>query len=142
VIEPEPEPESELETIEPETEVPIPDHWQVFRDLLAFQFKLVLDAGRDLLLSPLSVIAVIAGLLSRQDNPGKHFYDLLRIGHKSDHWINLFGTSDSDAEDPLVSSDTYVKKVEDLIINEVQKGGVVKNMKDKTDGLIEKIRKN
>jgi hypothetical protein len=136
------EPEPELETIEPETEVPIPDHWQVFRDLLAFQFKLVLDAGRDLLLSPISVIAVIAGLLSRQDNPGKHFYDLLRIGHKSDHWINLFGTSDSDAEDPLVSSDTYVKKVEDLIINEVQKGGVVKNMKDKTDGLIEKIRKN
>jgi hypothetical protein len=136
------EPEPELDTIEPETEVPLPDHWQVFRDLLAFQFKLVLDAARDLLLSPISIIAVLVSLLSRQDNPGKHFYYLLRIGHKSDNWINLFGTSDSDAEDPLVSSDTYVKKVEDLIINEVQKGGVVKNMKDKTDGLIEKIRKN
>jgi hypothetical protein len=144
VIEPEPELETieASETFEPESEVPLPDHWQVFRDLLAFQFKLVLDAGRDLLLSPLSVIAVIAGLLSRQDNPGKHFYLLLRIGYKVDQWINLFGTTGSNTEDPLVSSDTYLKKVEDLIINEVQKGGVVKNMKDKTDGLIEKIRKN
>jgi hypothetical protein len=134
VIDPEP--------IEPETEVPLPDHWQVFRDLLAFQFKLVLDAARDLLLSPISIIAVLVSLLSRQDNPGKHFYLLLRIGYKVDQWINLFGTTGSNTEDPLVSSDTYLKKVEDLIINEVQKGGVVKNMKDKTDGLIEKIRKN
>ena len=134
--------EPELETNESGIEVPVPGHWQVFRDLLAFQFKLVLDAMRDLLLSPISVIAVIAGLVSRQDNPGKHFYDLLRVGHKSDHWINLFGTADSDAEDPRISSDTYVKKVEDLIISEVQKGGVVKNMKDRTDGLIEKIRKD
>jgi hypothetical protein len=134
--------EPELDTSEAEIEAPPPSHWQVFRDLLAFQFKLALDAMRDLLLSPISVIAVIAGLVSRKDNPGRYFYDLLRVGHKSDRWINLFGTADSDAEDPRISSDTYVKKFEDLVINEVQKGGVIKNMKDKTDGLIEKIKKN
>jgi hypothetical protein len=134
--------EPELDTSEAEVEAPPPGHWQVFRDLLAFQFKLALDAMRDLLLSPISVIAVIAGLVSRQDNPGKHFYDLLRVGHKSDRWINLFGTADSDIEDPQISSDTYVKKFEELVINEVQKGGVIKNMKDKTDGLIEKIKKD
>lgn len=134
--------EPELETNDPGIEVLPPGHWQVFRDLLAFQFKLALDAIRDLLLSPISIIAVIAGLVSRQDNPGKHFYDLLRVGHKSDRWINLFGTADSDGEDPRNSSDTYVKKFEDLVINEVQKGGVIKNMMDKTDGLIEKIKKD
>lgn len=134
--------EPELETNDPGIEVLPPGHWQVFRDLLAFQLKLALDAMRDLLLSPISIIAVIAGLLSRQDNPGKHFYDLLRVGHKSDRWINLFGTADSDGEDPRISSDTYVKKFEDLVINEVQKGGMIKNMKDRTDGLIEKIKKD
>lgn len=134
--------EPEPETNDPGIEVLPPGHWQVFRDLLAFQFKLALDAVRDLLLSPISIIAVIAGLVSRQDNPGKHFYDLLRVGHKSDRWINLFGTADSDGEDSRISSDTYVKKFEDLVINEVQKGGMIKNMKDKTDGLIKKIKKD
>lgn len=134
--------EPEPETNDPGIEVLPPGHWQVFRDLLAFQFKLALDAVRDLLLSPISIITVIAGLVSRQDNPGKHFYDLLRVGHKSDRWINLFGTADSDGEDSRISSDTYVKKFEDLVINEVQKGGMIKNMKDKTDGLIKKIKKD
>lgn len=121
---------------------PPPSHWKLFRDLLAFQFKLALDAIRDLLLSPASIFAVVAGLISRQDDPGKHFYDLLRMGHKSDRWINLFGTGDEADEEPGKSSDTYVKKFENLIVNEVEKGGVMKNMKDKADGLIAKIKKD
>jgi len=125
-----------------QNETAAPGHWQLFRDLLAFQFKLLLDAMRDLLLSPISVIAVIAGLITRQDDPGKHFYHLLRVGHKSDRWINLFGTGISGDDDMHISSDTYVKKFEELVLNEVRKGGVIKNMKDRTDGLIEKIKKD
>ena len=118
-------------------------HWHLFRDLLAFQFKLALDAFRDLMLSPISIAAVLVGLISRLDEPGKHFHDLLKLGHKSDRWINLFGTLDSnDGEGPTLSSDTYLRKVENAVINEYQKGGLVKDLKESTDGLIDKIRKD
>ncbi|MFP6805870.1 MAG: hypothetical protein VB957_01545 [Pseudomonadales bacterium] len=115
-------------------------HWKLMRDLLAFQFKLALDAFRDLLLRPVSIIAVLAGIFSRQPDSGKYFYDLLGMGHKSDKWINLFGTGDD--ADASTSSDAYVKKVQDLVLNEVQKGGVAKQIKDRTDGLIGHIRKD
>lgn len=119
------------------------EHWHLFRDLLAFQFKLALDAFRDLMLSPISIIAVLAGLINKQDDPGKYFHDLLHLGHISDLWINLFGTGEEhDDGVPRLSSDTYVRKVEDMVVNEYQKGGLVKNLKDTTDGLLNKIRKD
>lgn len=118
-------------------------HWHLFRDLLAFQFKLVLDALRDLMLSPLSIAAAVAGLINSQDDPGKYFRELLRLGHRSDRWINLFGTGEQkDAAAPGLSSDTYVRKVENMVINEYKKGGLVKGLKDTTDGLIGKIHKD
>ena len=116
-----------------------PGHWQLLRDLLALQFKLAIDGVRDLLLSPLSVIAALAGFVSNPDNPGKYFYRLLRFGHKSDRWINLFGAEDHDPD--ADSSDRYVRKVENLIVREYNKGGVVKNLKDGTDGLLKRIRR-
>jgi hypothetical protein len=117
-------------------------HWHLLRDLLAFQFKLALDAIRDLMLSPVAIIAVMAGLISRQRDPGKYFHELLRLGHKTDRWINLFSPADrNESEAPDLSSDTYVRKVEDMVINEYKKGGLVRNIKDSTDGLIGKIRK-
>ena len=59
-------------------------HWQLFGDLLAFQLKLVLDATRDLFLSPISIIAAVVGFLSRSENPGRYFYQLLELGHRLD----------------------------------------------------------
>ncbi len=120
-------------------EIP-PGHWRLFRDLAGFQLKLLLDAVRDLMLSPISIIAVLTGVFSRQDNPGKHFYALMKIGHKTDRWINLFGTGEED--NPSTSSDVYLRKMEKIIVKEYEKGGVIKQAKDKTDGLIGKIRKD
>ncbi|MBQ74291.1 MAG: hypothetical protein CMQ20_04600 [Gammaproteobacteria bacterium] len=87
-------------------------YWHLLRDPIAFQFKLTLDALRDLLLSPISIVAALAGLIRRQDDPGKYFHDLLRLGHRSDRWINLFGKREPLEDDlPGMSSDTYVRKM-------------------------------
>jgi hypothetical protein len=119
-------------------------HWQLFGDLLAFQLKLVLDATRDLFLSPISIIAAVAGFLSRSENPGRYFYQLLELGHETDRWINLFGAgSEQPGDDPTaISSDTYVRKVENVVRTHYQKGGLVKNLKDSADEVIDKIRKD
>lgn len=44
-----------------------PTRGQLLRQILVFQFKLAMDGIRDVLLSPISVIAALAGILT--NNP-------------------------------------------------------------------------
>lgn len=117
-----------------------PGRWQVLRDMLAFQFKLMVDGVRDLLLSPVSIISALVGILFYPDNPGKLFYKVLKTGHRSERWINLFGAEQEQPD--RHSTDTYIRKVEDMIVSEYQKGGVLKKVKDNTDGLLNKLNKD
>ncbi|MEJ6704557.1 MAG: hypothetical protein QNL15_10205 [Pseudomonadales bacterium] len=75
---------------------PVPNRWQVLRDTVAFQFKLLMDGARDVLLSPISIGAAILGLIFSPDNPGIYFNRLMKFGRKTDAWINLFGASHYD----------------------------------------------
>jgi len=120
-----------------------PGRWQVMLDLLAFQFKLLLDAIRDVLLSPVSIATALFGIFTDKKHPGKYFYGLLKQGHRTDDWINLFGTSsDQDENPPSSSSDMYIRKVENMVVNEYEKGGIVKDLKDKADRLIDKSNRD
>ncbi len=139
---------------------PVPNRWQVLRDTIAFQFKLLMDGARDVLLSPISIGAAIFGLIFSPDNPGVYFNRLIKFGRKTDAWINLFGAShydpnsetrdsnDIDSKDKArntkkdISSDAYVKKLENLLIAEYNKGGLIKDLKEGTDTLLEKLRKD
>ena len=53
---------------------------QLLLDVFVFQFKLAADGLRDVLLSPLSMIAAIMGLIAGGDDPYRYFRDLLRFG--------------------------------------------------------------
>jgi hypothetical protein len=140
-----------------DTQEVVPNRWQVLRDAVAFQFKLLMDGARDVLLSPISIGAAILGLIFKPDNPGIYFNRLMKFGHKTDVWINLFGASNQHPETPVdegttldfarppkenISSDAYVKKLEDLLIAEYNKGGLIKDLKEGTDTMLEKLRKD
>jgi hypothetical protein len=116
--------------------------WQLLRDVLAFQVKLAMDGLRDVLLSPISIGTAIYGLIVHPENPGKEFNRLLNFGRQSDVWINLFGASEHYENEKTESSDAYIKKLEDLLVGEYQKGGIIKNLKESTDGIISKIQKD
>jgi hypothetical protein len=64
---------------------------QLLWDVVVFQFKLVADGLRDVLLSPVSIISAIMGLLAGGDKPDRYFRQVLRLGRRSEIWINLFG---------------------------------------------------
>jgi hypothetical protein len=66
----------------------------VLRDVIVFQAKLLVDGLRDLLLSPLSVFAALVDLLVPGDDGGKRFYAVVRLGRRTERWINLFGAAD------------------------------------------------
>ncbi|MGD2133460.1 MAG: hypothetical protein PVI23_11755 [Maricaulaceae bacterium] len=106
---------------------PAPDRATLIRDVVLFQFKLVADGVRDIVLSPLSIIAAIISLAKSNPHPGTEFYDLLRVGRRTDRWINLFGAagrvhgpSDEDgADDPDI--DKIAGEVERVVVDQYNK---------------------
>ena len=64
---------------------------QLMWQLLVFQVKLAADGLRDVMLVPVSLLAALAGLLTSRDDPAKYYREVLRLGRRSEYWINLFG---------------------------------------------------
>ncbi len=71
-------------------------------DVLVFQFKLAADGLRDVLLSPLSLISAVMGLIAGGDDPHRYFRDLKRLGRRTEVWINLFGHHSRGTSDDLI----------------------------------------
>ncbi len=86
--------------------------------LIVFQGKLMADGLRDLIMSPISIVAVIAGIVSGGDKPDRYFRQLMHFGRRTDVWINLFNTYRRSA-----TSDKLVKPVEARILQEYRRGG-------------------
>lgn len=133
---------------------PVLDRWQLVWDLVIFQGKLILDGGRDLLLSPLSIIVAIYALITGSHTPGRQFYDLMHLGHRTDKWINLFGSAKrvppSDFSSAFLNSfgtedvdeqnvDSLVSHMEELVKKQYEKGGVTANAKANIDKAFDKL---
>ena len=117
-----------------------PGRWELARDVIAFQFKLMLDGLRDLVLSPVSIFAALWGVFTIKDDPGRYFYQLMQYGRQTDRWINLFNAHEEE-ETESAAADRFVQRAEDVIRSEYEKGGVMKNLKDHTDGVIDRLQK-
>ncbi len=65
--------------------------WQIFRKLLVFQYKLLIDAAKDFLLSPLAIIAAAVDLIHPGPSSRMLFPELMRLGRRAEDAINLFG---------------------------------------------------
>lgn len=65
--------------------------WLLIRENFVFQIKLMLDAVRDLLLSPVAIICTVLDLIKGNHVGNGYFQRLMNLGHQSDHWLNLFG---------------------------------------------------
>ncbi len=94
-------------------------HGELVRRVIVFQAKLFLDGLRDLLLSPLSIIAAVLGLLSQRSDPHFYFERLLMFGRGSERWINLFERYDADRmRRPGSTVDDWVDAAEDVVRRE------------------------
>ena len=125
-----------------------PDRWTLIRDVAVFQVKLLFDGFRDLLLLPVSLIAGIVSLVRGGVRPGPEFYDLLRVGHRSERWINLFGAASrvhgpaaDDDKFPIEDVDKIVSRVEAFVVDEYRKGGVTAQAKDRLDSALNSLHK-
>lgn len=131
--------------------------WQLVRDLAVFQAKLIVDGLKDLVLSPVSLVAALAGLVLDRRDPGRSFYELLRWGHGFDRWVNLFGASQralpaasephaSVSPTPTPSSspsdglDAYVTQLERVLVDQYRRGGLTAKAKDAIDQAIDGLQ--
>lgn len=101
----------------------------IFRDVLIFQVKLFLDGVKDIILSPVSIMAAIADVVSPTDRVGKRFYHVMLMGERIDRWLNLFGAAErADAgEDGLfgasrAGSNTLLGRLETIVTGRNEMG--------------------
>lgn len=125
-----------------------PDRWMLIRDILVLQVKLVPDGLRDVVLVPISLFVGLVSLLKGGKASGSEFYLLLKIGRRSERWINLFGAAER-IYGPAAANDRFrtenideiVGRVELFLVDEYQKGGVTKQAKDQLDRALDSLHK-
>lgn len=123
-----------------------PDRWTLIRDIAVLQVKLIVDGLRDFILVPVSLVTGIVSLVKSEHGTDNSFYDLLRLGKKSEHWINLFGAAEqlpTTARDyvnfPEEDIDAIVSRVENFVIDEYRKGGVTRQAKERLDKALDSL---
>lgn len=123
--------------------------WRLLRDVGVLQVKLVVDGVRDIILVPASLIAGIISIVSSNDGkPGPQFYRLLAWGRESEVWINLFGAvknSPEAVEQPQpfgnTDIDDIVGRLETFVVDEVKRGGVTTQARDRLDKILDAVQR-
>jgi hypothetical protein len=122
------------------------DRWTLIRDVAVLQVKLIVDGLRDLILVPVSLLAGVISLFRVGDPAGNEFYTLLKVGRRSERWINLFGAADRVPESadeevhfPDEDIDALVGRVESFVVDEYRRGGLTKQAKDHVDQLLKAV---
>lgn len=125
--------------------------WPLIRNMLFFQVKLALDAVRDLLLSPVSIICGLVDIFKGHSLSKSYFRKLMNFGQQTDLWLNLFGnhSTDKDTEDLNTQSghkengdvniDQLFFQVESLLKEQHSKGGLTTSAKSSINNYLNKI---
>jgi len=71
----------------------------VMRDVLEFQFKLVVDGLKDLALAQVALGAALVDLVRRDGSPGRRFYGIVRLSDRFDSWLDLHAALERAPED-------------------------------------------
>ena len=106
--------------------------------VLVFQAKLVLDGLRDVVLVPVSLFAALFGLIAGGNEPDRFFQQVLRLGRRSEVWINLFGhRSHKGTSDALI--DPFKEKVMSDAQNKPWVRKTSQNLNEKLDRVNQRI---
>jgi hypothetical protein len=116
--------------------------WEFLRDVVIFQIKVGLEALRDLVLFPVSVLAAVGDLISGSLGPDNAFHRVLEVGRRSDRWLNLFGEHDRKDADEAADAqtiDAMLGEVERLLVDQYEQGGVTATAKSAIDRSLDAI---
>ena len=137
---------NDLSSEQPVSEVPT--RWELIHDVAIFQVKLAIDALRDLLISPISIVAGLIDLVMGRKHFSGHFYNVLRTGRSSEEWINLFSQAgrwkpQSDGPDDMGIGgvDDHIDRLKRLIVEQYRDGTLSAAAKAAFDQSLNAIRR-
>jgi hypothetical protein len=88
--------------------------WPLIRAVIVLQVKLLLNAGRDLVLIPVALVAALFDLIQLKTRAPQYFRLMLKLGEQSDRWIDLWSGHDEHAP-PRENVDALLARVEDVV---------------------------
>ena len=95
---------------------------RLVRDAAVLQIKLLADGLRDAILIPVSLFAALIGLLRGGEDCDREFRRVIKLGRRSDRWINLFGHQKPlGREHPAGSVDTLLEQVESVVTEQYRR---------------------
>jgi len=87
------------------------------------QLKLLADGIRDAILIPVSLLATLIGLVEGGEKCDEKFRRVVKLGRRSERWINLFGQQTPlDVSHPAGSMDKILNQVEAVVLDQYKKG--------------------
>jgi len=92
-----------------------PGWGRVLRDVLMFQFKLVVDGLKDLCLAQVAVGAALVDLIRRDGSPGRRFYGIVRLSDRFDGWLDLHEPLARVPDDAPAYAPPAGRSVDDLV---------------------------
>ena len=118
--------------------------WEFLRDVLVFQFKLLLDNLRDFALMPISLGAALIDLVAKGEREGTLFYRVLRWGAHSEEVIDVYSAIQHHHPgdfkvNPNYTVDAVIARLEGVLVREYEKGGTAANIKDALDRTINQL---
>ena len=85
------------------------------RNVLLLQLKLLLDALRDLALSPLTLAAAAVDFVLAGHQPPRYFRGVLKLGERSEEWIDLWSAARDPGAPERANVDALLVRVEEIV---------------------------
>lgn len=113
------------------------------REAAVLQIKLIVDGFRDAALIPISLVAAIIGIFRGGEDADREFREVLKLGRRTERWINLFGYHRPYSRShPAGSMDTLIDTVEDVLREQYEKGRATKEAKDAIEDALEGLHES
>lgn len=87
----------------------------LIRAVAMLQLKLLIGAGRDLLLSPITLAAAFIDLLRIRNHEPQYFRTTLKLGERTEEWIDLWSAARDDDAEPRENVDMLLARVEEVV---------------------------
>ena len=96
---------------------------ELIRETAVLQVKLLIDGLRDAILIPLSLVAALIGVLRGGPDCNREFRRVIKLGRRSERWINLFGHQRPLNGHPVTGSmDSILDQVETAVMEQYKRG--------------------
>ncbi len=114
---------------------------RLVRRTAVLQIKLVADGMRDAVLIPISLGAALIGLIRGGDDAEREFQEIIKLGRRSERWINLFGHHRPlFRSHPAGSMDSLIERVEEVLREQVKKGAAKDEAREAIENVLEEAQ--